>query len=473
MSQYKHEAKQSRHEKLKSMGLHKDHETAKHFNDTHPYDGVPLLTTDENSGLQPVGKQRFRRGGKVAHAEGHAAKHHLGKKPRAKKNGGGGAGMRSEHTQYEKDRQKAVQEGQDYLMDSQHNEGSLRDATRKFEQTAKETDFNRGGRTKHAGGGLASLDPAMKKRRVAALAMRKKKAGLPYATPTMGGFAIPHKKGGSVHEHMDEAADKKLIRSMVKGSSLKHRDEKCWGGRAHKNGGGGLKLADQNDPYHGTIVDAAGNNTMPSSDSWRKKPDQPTILKPANKDDPWGSIEGYFSSKPKSTGGRAKRATGGRTKKADGGGMRSESTQLARAHRRTGGRATTINLIVDAGQKQPRGMAQVPAGGAPAMNPALLAAMAGGAPGAMPPGGAPAPGAMPPGAMPPGAGMAGAGPGLGAMPAANVGRPGMTPPTPPMRKSGGRVGGKAPQAAMPTKQEHDYGSGSGLGRLEKRKWYPK
>jgi hypothetical protein len=144
-----------------------------------------------------------------------------------------------------------------------------------------------------------------------------------------------------------------------------------------------------------------------------------------------------------------------------------------RAHRRTGGRATTINLIVDAGQKQPRGMAQVPAGGAPAMNPALLAAMAGGAPGAMPPGGAPAPGAMPPGAMPPGAGMAGAGPGLGAMPAANVGRPGMTAPTPPMRKSGGRVGGKAPQAAMPTKQEHDYGSGSGLGRLEKRKWYPK
>ena len=76
----------------------------------------------------------------------------------------------------------------------------------------------------------------------------------------------------------------------------------------------------------------------------------------------------------------------------------------------------------------------------------------------------------PPGAMPPGAGMAGAGGGLGAGPAMNVGRPGMTAPTPPMRKDGGRVGGKAPQAAMPTHQEHDYGSGSGLGRLEKRKW---
>ena len=66
--------------------------------------------------------------------------------------------------------------------------------------------------------------------------------------------------------------------------------------------------------------------------------------------------------------------------------------------------------------------------------------------------------------------MAGAGGGLGAGPSMNVGRPGMTAPTPPMRKAGGRVGGKAPQAAMPVHQEHDYGSGSGLGRLEKRKW---
>ena len=138
-----------------------------------------------------------------------------------------------------------------------------------------------------------------------------------------------------------------------------------------------------------------------------------------------------------------------------------------RIKRKAGGK-TTINLIVDAGQKQPRGMAPMPAGGAPAIPPQLLAAMAGGAGG--PPPGA---GGPPPGAMPPGAGMAGAGGGLGAGPAMNVGRPGMTPPTPPMRKEGGRVGGKAPQAAMPTKQEHDYGSGSGLGRLEKRKWYPK
>jgi hypothetical protein len=33
------------------------------------------------------------------------------------------------------------------------------------------------------------------------------------------------------------------------------------------------------------------------------------------------------------------------------------------------------------------------------------------------------------------------------------------------RKTGGRVGNK-----MPKYQEKDFGSGSGLGRLEKRKW---
>jgi hypothetical protein len=50
----------------------------------------------------------------------------------------------------------------------------------------------------------------------------------------------------------------------------------------------------------------------------------------------------------------------------------------------------------------------------------------------------------------------------------NPGGPGMTPPVPPMRKHGGRV---APQA-NPTYQEKEFGSGSGLGRLEKKKWPP-
>jgi hypothetical protein len=154
-------------------------------------------------------------------------------------------------------------------------------------------------------------------------------------------------------------------------------------------------------------------------------------------------VPARFSEEPMNRGGRAHRATGGKVGKGK----------------------TSINIIIS--PEGPKGASQTPMGGPPAIPPQLLAAMAGGAggppPGMMPPG-------PPPGAMPPGAGMAGAGGGLGAGPAMNVGRPGMTAPTPPMRKAGGRVGGKAPQASMPAHQEHDYGSGSGLGRLEKRKW---
>jgi len=130
----------------------------------------------------------------------------------------------------------------------------------------------------------------------------------------------------------------------------------------------------------------------------------------------------------------------------------------------------------------------------------------------MPPGGAP--GGPPPGGLPP----AGAGPGLGAMGAMQA--PGMgplAPPVPPMRADGGRInrdyGGQitpqgygaqpmppmgmpnqpmaqgfqnypmaqpqmAPmradggriQAGLPRYQEDEYGSGSGLGRLEKLNW---
>ena len=70
----------------------------------------------------------------------------------------------------------------------------------------------------------------------------------------------------------------------------------------------------------------------------------------------------------------------------------------------------------------------------------------------------PSGGAMPP-MMPPGGAPAGLPPQLMA---ALAGRGAMPPMA---RKSGGRVGN-----VMPKYQEKDYGSGSGLGRLEKKKW---
>jgi hypothetical protein len=89
MSNYKAEAKKSRADRLKIYGG-KAHPRGDIFDDASPYDGVEQLSTQPPAGKMPVGKQRFRRGGKVAHMEGLKAKHHLGKSPRRKREDGGG-----------------------------------------------------------------------------------------------------------------------------------------------------------------------------------------------------------------------------------------------------------------------------------------------------------------------------------------------------------------------------------------------
>jgi hypothetical protein len=127
-----------------------------------------------------------------------------------------------------------------------------------------------------------------------------------------------------------------------------------------------------------------------------------------------------------------------------------EAESKSRPHRATGGRTkagkTNVNIIISpqSGQNQPLGagvgMGQPPV---PPMMPPM---------GGMPPG-------MPP--MPPAGGAPQLPPQLMAAMAARGGAG--APPMP--RKTGGRVGG-----GMPKYQEKDYGSGSGLGRLEKKKW---
>jgi len=550
MTHYKHEAKQAAHDKMERMGLHKEHSGKKHFDDVHPYDGVPQLSTETPSGAAPVGKQRFKRGGKVAHLEGNKAKHNLGKKPRGKS-----------PAPFKRDEELAS-------------------------------------------GGVAAFNPLLRKKRAAAMAMRKKREGLPYGVPMsvganmMTGVVSPHKKGGSVSAHPDEAEDRKLIRKEVKPSALKHRAHKNEGGamrsertqyekarrnsvdegmdldtdsqhtqetlrkavrnfentaketgysnlkrggRAHKLSGGALMnyigAASKNRDTHaadiGDINERAKTERKNSQSSAEfrdyanKMSNKRTsgLRLAAEKLAGVAKVPARFSEEPMNRGGRAHKADGGETggkidvskwhptrvpgnkaeheayeahhfaqryapskPERESSSVRAGSRPAGRAwysthpdspdqkgyekggraHRATGGKVgkgkTSINIIISPeGQK---GASQTPMGGPPAIPPQLLAAMAGGGAGGPPPGA----GGPPPGAMPPGAGMAGAGGGLGAGPAMNVGRPGMTAPTPPMRKAGGRVGGKTPQAAMPTHQEHDYGSGSGLGRLEKRKW---
>jgi len=445
MTHYKHEAKQAAHSKMERMGLHKEHSSKKHFDDVHPYDGVPQLSTETPSGLAPISKQRFKRGGKVAHLEGNKAKHNLGKKPRGKYKVDGFVPVTSPNHPMNKDistRGITDQKGR-YITDEEVRAGldPYPNHPAPPQRPAPMPPTRPDGMKS---GGVAAFNPALRKKRAAAMAIRKKKEGLPYGAPMAPGASMPsgiiapHKKGGAVHRHEDVAADKKLIKSMVRGEALKHR--------AHKAEGGRMNEIDQMlRPLKKRALaeDIRKATLMAASPEERKKFIQQN--KPENK-----TNQSLTSSELKRGGRTDEMCSGGRAKRATGG--------------KVGKGKTSINIIIS--PEGPKGASQTPMGGPPAIPPQLLAAMAGGGAGGPPPGA----GGPPPGAMLPGAGMAGAGGGLGAGPAMNVGRPGMTAPTPPMRKAGGRVGGKAPQAAMPVHQEHDYGSGSGLGRLEKRKW---
>lgn len=280
---------------------------------------------------------------------------------------------------------------------------------------------NLGKSPRKAAGGMISSNPAQRKKIVGALAMRKKREGLPSAPPRPFGTkasgvpgigAMTAKKGGKVDwegSAKDEAQDKKL----AKKHSMSMKDwEKSALDKKHdkQKSMKGLKTG-------GSIFEKDANEDMSAEDQARAAAASKAARDKAQQ-------EGAYGNKH---GGRIHRATGGRTK-AKG----------------------KTNVTINIGQPQ-----QGPGAGMPPMPPGIL----GGLPPMPPPG---AMGAPPMGPMP---SPAGAGPGLGAMAGGPGGSP-LAPPIPPMRKAGGRVSG------MPKYQEDEYGSGGGLGRLEKTKWPP-
>ena len=82
MSEWKKQSKAAHESKMDRMGLKKESKKVT-FNDTEPYDGVPYVDSLKSS-KPPVGKQRFKRGGKVANLEGAKAQTNLGKSARKK-----------------------------------------------------------------------------------------------------------------------------------------------------------------------------------------------------------------------------------------------------------------------------------------------------------------------------------------------------------------------------------------------------
>ena len=246
----------------------------------------------------------------------------------------------------------------------------------------------------------------------------------------VGASGSPYKKGGAV-KHSDEAADKSLIKKMVKPSA---RTGKSGGGRMPLAGHGYHKKTDNELRY---IIKDAGEaaKAMRGMDSKAegkyldqvndastvlgyRKNTQPKIERASG-----GQVfsgKGYPFKIPGADGGRTARASGGRTGKGK----------------------TNINIIVAAGKGQQPNM---PSAG-----------------GMMPP--PPAPGGRPVTVPPPPPGGAGAAPMPMPipMPMPMGGGAPAGGPAPMPRKSGGRI----------SKVAHSYkdmeaGAGSGEGRLQK------
>ena len=561
MSNYKDEAKKSRADRLKTYGG-KSHSRGDIFNDTEPYDGVPQLSTTVPAGeKQPIGKQRFQRGGKVMEMSQDKSKANLGKAPRKKAAGGPAKplphpGQRREpvplppempmdmryeranpqgvgnlNSPYKKggrihklsggaleeylkrsredfdsqrkfrDRQRLAnmmslaynKSSRPYsprdIMDTESRMGrrakGIRMAAKKLVGDAnvpatddEDKTFARGGMPT----GMASVSGDRRKKMAAAIAYKKRNqmgkpmggiggpAQMGQATmPTMG-----KKQGGKVshaeweHSKEDLKQDKKLakkrgmsLEKWEKSEADKKHDKQqstkglCWGGRARKLSGGALgeyidkssknraemqNYKDTNDVHRSfapVLNRKIGNRTKGMALAAAKmrgdadvgsrvpSPDNPNQRKKM-------AMQSLTTSELKK-GGRIQRARGGPVK---------------------GKGKTTVNIMISPQQGGP----QPPLGAGVGMGAPPVAPQLPMMPPAMPPG-------MAPGIMPPGMGAAGAGPGLGALAALAGGRPGMSAPVPPMRKSGGRV-----KNWMPKHQETEFGSGSGLGRLAKKKW---
>ena len=523
MSEHKKEAKASSAAKLQRMGL-KLEDGSKSFTDERggsPFEGL----NSGNAGKMPITPSRFKRGGKVAHVMGDKAHKNLGKPPR--KAAGGPLmhpGQRrepvpmpptrsiaDEYAAYHPDEPNDLGKSTSYArggniskkqaaaiaykkqgsgmsgkmslpkMSGLPNLASDNYIPRKSGGAAKHTDEAQDKKLMHkvlkkdafkdrphklSGGAmsryLAEAGPSLagiSKAKARAESMRSSvgaKTGRPQPetdveqdfTRKMGNRMQGIERAGKLMNRKLQDSDENLENTKYElgraSDQLRGSDGMKKGGAAHKKNGGPA-----DDPWANTIVDSSGRNTMPSTSSWAEKKAKPVRLDSGQKmtpDDPWYNFQPSVNGNKR--GGKVMHHDDCTCKMCSGG-------MAERAHRATGGRTkgkTNVNIIISP-QSGGQGQGVLGAGvgmGQPPVPPMMPQ---------MPP-------QMPP--MPQGGGMPPAPPAGGGLPpqlmAALAARGGGG--MPPMgRKTGGRVGNK-----MPKYQEKDFGSGSGLGRLVKKKW---
>lgn len=385
--------------------------------DASSYTPPEPLDADVKTGMRPISRRQFRRGGVVA--DGEAPKKRVDRRKRKSRRDaerykdGGGVPLTADSL-VNKDMKEANEkrEGKKHI-------GGLKKGGR--------AERKHGGRIgKSAGGVMEGLSPAY------ALYKNRDKKAVKALSPIAN-----LKSGGAAHG--DVAKDVALIKKALH----KHEAAKHPGSKLTKLAKGGMALSGQMQgtrPTGGRIARARGG--LLKGHPYHDKTDEELryIVKDA---------------------GKAARAMKGMDEKAeskyldqvnDASSILHARTKPGRLARKDGGRAKSmnVNIIIDTEKKpgavSPGGLMPPPGGALPPLPPM---------PPPMPPGG-PHMGAGAPPLPPPGPGAGG----LPGMP------PGLPPGGPPMmRRAGGRVGHRTYRKP----QDMDAGAGSGLGRLEKIK----
>lgn len=381
--------------------------------DASDYGPEEVLNAGVKTGLRPISRRAFKKGGKVVANEGKDAVKHAGKKAR---NGNKPLSINALVNRNVKD----ANEGREGIK----HVGGLK--------TGGRANKNTGGPLDAMGGDLYGMKnaPAMSRAAKAAGlkkggraerwlggANTRKTAPAPTAPSTPSAPAMPRTEevdsmGRDELKALGRSAAEDAKKPIVPGRRKQ-------GGRA----------------WEGSAKDEAQDKKLAkkygmSMEAWEKSSKD-------KKHDKQHSMKGLKSGGMAMDGEyQGTRPTGGRLAKKDGG-------SLSGLEMNKGGRAkgkTNINIVIATGRGQPQDQ------GAPGMPP-----RPGGIPVAVPPQGAGAPPSMPAGGPPPMPMPA------GAPPAGGLGGAG---PMPPMaRKRGGRT--------YRSYKDMDAGAGSGLGRLEK------
>ena len=435
MSEHAKSARAAMKAKAKRMG---DAGDPKAQVDASSWTPPEMLNSGAKTGMRPISKRAFKRGGKVLHVEGEQAHQHAGRKPR-------GAGNKAlTPSNYINRNQKEANEersgGDAHVGGYKHGGAPKHDdivadraLVRKMVKSAALTG------KKH--GGEAGAHKAMRKHKAdGGEIFDEQNMPMPPARrmPRYSEDAVPPPSRRKSMKAREADMIRELLHGRAHGGEVSSK-------RKHREDGGGAGGGDVHEP--GDLIGGRTKPMRPSDTYLSPRSEEPDVSgfralqrAAAKRKDGGKADHGAGCRCHKCSGGRMGKAEGGKI--GDIGGERPHGGRVAR---RSGGKVgkgkTNVNIIISTGRPAidgAAGQSGVPGGmGGPGAAPAVMPRQAP----VMPAAAAPMP-------MPP---MGG----------------GMPMPPPQMPPPGPMVGRKAGGRVYRTYKDMDAGAGSGLGRLEK------